>query len=249
MNVFGAPRRGSWMVITVLVALALAALACGGGTVTQPTPVPPTAAPATAIPATAIPATQAPAGTTGGDTGGVTGGETGATGGINMVVDNQSGVSICYLYITEADNPEWGDDQLGASDVVPSGSTYNITDIPPGTYDLLAEDCDHNVISWNYQVTLNAGDTPTLTVSGSPDQLVMENTSSAQICAVYISPANSDSWGRSQLNSANPIEPGATRNIAVAPGTWDLRSETCSGESIDRFGEELGGTTTWTLTD
>src|SRR5574340_461542 len=166
-----------WMTLPVAV-LILASLACG--TVTQPTTAPavglPTTAPATPLPPTVAP-NQPSSGTTGG-----------GPGTVSLDIQNQSGSSVCYVYITRSDQADWGPDQLGSSNTIGPQSSFSINNIPAGTYDILTEDCDYNLLSWNYGVELNADNT--LTVSGSADTVVIDNTSSKDICQINISSPN-----------------------------------------------------------
>ncbi len=119
------PRHLAWAALAVL---ALAALACGGGA-TEPTAVPPTAVPPTAVPPTAAPPAEEPAAGS-------------SKGTASLILENQSSLTLCYLYISPANQDSWGDDQLGADNTVPPGSSFTITDIPAGTYDLRVETCD-----------------------------------------------------------------------------------------------------------
>jgi hypothetical protein len=169
---------------------------------------------------------------------------------VNLAVLNQTTSDICYLYVTQAASDDWGPDQLGDTDTISPGSTFTVTNIPAGSFDVLSEDCNHNVISWNYGVSLEGQTEFTLTVSGAPDILILENNSSKQFCALYISPPDATSWGRSQLNSDHPVDASTQRTFVIGPGTWDLRAETCDGQSVERTGEVIDqGDTTWTLTD
>jgi hypothetical protein len=170
--------------------------------------------------------------------------------GFDAEVINNSTVSVCFLYIADSnDLTSWGPDQLGPTSTISSGgSVFTITDIPSGTYDIMTEDCERNVISWNYEINITQN--MTLTVSGSPRQLVLENTSSFDICTLNI--ARSDggtNWGRSQVNDEHPIPAGETRSFAVEAGTWDLRAVTCSGAEITQMGEQISGDHTWTVMD
>jgi hypothetical protein len=238
MSIFSSDSKGRIALVVTVMALVALACVCGGA----PAVVPTVAVPTVAVPTVALPTTaptEAPS-TTGGDTGG--------TSGVDLKVVNQTTSDICYLYVTDSESDDWGPEQLGTDQTIVAGSDFTITDIPTGTYDLETEDCDHNVISWNYNVELSEDNT--LTVSGAPDQLAVENTSSQQLCGLYISPPTEENWGRSHLNPEHPIEPGTTRTFAITSGTWDLRVETCDGTSIDRTGQEFtGGTFTWTISD
>lgn len=122
------PRKVWWWV--ALAVLALGLLACGTTTVVTATPLPATPVPPT-VPPTAVPPTAAPSG-----------GDTGSAGTVSLILDNQSSLTLCYLYISPVNQDDWGDDQLGADNTVAPGDSFTITDIPAGTYDLRVETCD-----------------------------------------------------------------------------------------------------------
>ncbi len=70
-----------------------------------------------------------------------------------LILHNNTGSTVCYVYISEASQPTWGDDQLAPGEVVGAGSTRTWT-ITPGTYDLKAEDCSHNILDTEWSVNL-----------------------------------------------------------------------------------------------
>ena len=49
------------------------------------------------------------------------------------------------FYITPATAPSWGDNQLGGATISP-GSSYTVTGIPVGTYDLAANLSGHGAV-------------------------------------------------------------------------------------------------------
>jgi len=168
---------------------------------------------------------------------------------LQLELVNNSGGPICYVYFTQSDVRGWGADQLGATEVITAGAT-RLFPLAAGTWDMKTEDCDHNVISWNYSVVINQGDQPVLTVSGSTHQLVIENQSDVDLCAVYVSPTTSNTWGRPQIDDANPVRAGTTRSVAVTAGNWDLRAEPCDGSAPqERYNENLSGEMVWTFSN
>jgi hypothetical protein len=56
----------------------------------------------------------------------------------SLQVVNTSGFTIYYIYISPDASADWGPDQLGSANTIPSGTTFTFTDITPGTYDLEA---------------------------------------------------------------------------------------------------------------
>jgi len=65
-----------------------------------------------------------------------------SSGSSAIVVENASGRTICYAYISASSDSNWGPDRLG-SDVISPGESYGMP-VSPGTYDFKLEDCDHN---------------------------------------------------------------------------------------------------------
>jgi len=127
-------RRGGLVLLAVLI-LALGALACVGGGA-DPTAVPPTPVPPTAVPPTAAPVES-------------------GLGSVD-IVNNSSSKTICYVYISSTTSDSWGDDQLGSDNTVAPGQTFTITDVPVGTYDLRADDCDNTEIDSEMGVEITA---------------------------------------------------------------------------------------------
>jgi hypothetical protein len=77
---------------------------------------------------------------------------------INIV--NNTGYTIYMLYVSPADEEEWGDDILG-DDILENGSTFTVQLDSPlsqvSVYDFGAEDEDGDVyIKWDLTVTNNA---------------------------------------------------------------------------------------------
>jgi len=73
-----------------------------------------------------------------GGSGGVTGGSSG--GRTELVLINNTGVPIYYVYISSCSSSSWGEDQLGSNVVMP-GNTWTWT-MNAGCYDLKAVDRD-----------------------------------------------------------------------------------------------------------
>ena len=168
-----------------------------------------------------------------------------AGGDYEMEFVNDSDRSICYIYFVESnDLSSWGDDQLG-SDIVAVGDTFTLTGIPGGNYDVATTDCDHNIISWNYE--LDIFENKTLTVYGSVDELIVVNESGQDICFVHISLPSAETWGRSQLPDEWPIVDGQERRIAATNEIWDLRVETCDGQFVEEYEVDLTDGLTWTI--
>jgi hypothetical protein len=75
----------------------------------------------------------------------------GAARAIELEVRNESKTKIVHLFMSEVDQKNWGEDQLGADDqdTIDPEDSYTLEDIEPGVYDLklVAEDGTACVLS------------------------------------------------------------------------------------------------------
>jgi hypothetical protein len=151
-------------------------------------------------------------------------------GGFNVA--NESGETICYLYISPTTNDEWGEDWLGSAGTIASGETRSF-DVAPGDYDLRAENCDSSRISEVFGVSVSSSGF-TWAIPFVPITLHMVNSSSATVCYVLISPSTSDIWGGDWLGRSETIGPGGSRDFAVPPGqNYDMMAADCDQETLD----------------
>jgi hypothetical protein len=81
------------------------------------------------------------------------GGGGGGTSGPSVTLVNNSGQTVCYVYISPTSETTWGQDQLGSTETISSGSsrTFNVS---AGAYDLRAEDCNHNALDEERNVNI-----------------------------------------------------------------------------------------------
>lgn len=67
----------------------------------------------------------------------------------------------------------------------------------------------------------------------APDQnvaaLTLLNRTSEDVCFLYLSAVDADSWGEDVLDSGS-IPPGRTRRVQLPIGLWDVRTENCQHE-------------------
>jgi S1-C subfamily serine protease len=59
---------------------------------------------------------------------------------------NELGAEVCYVYIAPTIMPFWGGDWLGIEQTMPNGEGL-IFEIPPGEYDLRADDCSREILT------------------------------------------------------------------------------------------------------
>jgi hypothetical protein len=85
------------------------------------------------------------------------GGGGGGGGSGNVTLVNNSGETVCFVYISPVTDDMWGDDWLGAVETISSGSSRSF-DVPGGqNYDMRADDCDHNELSVVWDVNISGG--------------------------------------------------------------------------------------------
>lgn len=71
------------------------------------------------------------------------------------------------------------------------------------------------------------------TTRSAPDQnvaaLTLLNRTTEDVCFIFLSRVDADSWGDDVLDSG-AIGPGRTRRVHLPIGEWDLRTENCQHE-------------------
>jgi hypothetical protein len=207
--------HGQRLILVVIAALTLAALACSSGSSA-------TEAPAKQPEATEAPATEAPA------TEDANSASSGGGGSVSLDIENTGSTDVCEVYIALIDDKSWGKDQLGEKKILP-GATFTLTDIPEGTYDLQALDCEGNVVARASKQELSGTDF-TWTIESDTVTLTINNKSDSIGCKVYIAEPNDKYWGPNIVDEGETIDPGSTYTITgITPGTYDIHAETCSG--------------------
>lgn len=127
----------------------------------------------------------------------------GGDGSASVEVVNNSSVDVWYVYISPSTSNEWGDDWLG-SEVVSAGERYTITGIDPGTYDLKAEDADHNTLATEMGVEIDGAITWTLSdIGGGGGEEISQWATGAAASSEY----SDTGWSTQQATGA-PDTPG-----------------------------------------
>lgn len=86
---------------------------------------------------------------------------------VELEISNDHPTDICYLYISPPADSTWGGDWLGDSEVIPPGSERHFS-VPAGSYDLMAEDCDHGLLSEQRGLSLFSPVSVSFAPTGSP---------------------------------------------------------------------------------
>jgi hypothetical protein len=86
-------------------------------------------------------------------------------GGNHMSIDftltNQSSHPICYAYLSPSLAQNWGQDELGAQEIVYPGA-MSVFPLVTGEYDILLMDCDSNRLAEEYNIQVFSSMTYTL---------------------------------------------------------------------------------------
>ena len=79
----------------------------------------------------------------------------GGAGLIELTANNESSIELCYIYISPSTSDSWGDDWLGEKESITVGGS-RIFYVEPGTYDLLAQNCDDEDVVTETEVELDS---------------------------------------------------------------------------------------------
>lgn len=142
----------------------------------------------------------------------------------DLTLYNDTSLSISKLYLTPANEPEWGPNQL-SSDLLP-GESYTITDIIPDIYDVKAVIIGNlsTYYGYIYDIPIEARHVFDLYAdnsdfSGSLE--IVNNTAGSYIEEIYVSPKGSGTWGPNQIDSS--IAPGDFIHLYdLSSGSYDV---------------------------
>jgi len=81
---------------------------------------------------------------------------------ITFTLTNDSNTAVCYVFISPTTATSWGDDQLGAEEIINTGDS-RAWQLPADFYDVLLLDCDQEEISDTRNVDLTSDDSLTYT--------------------------------------------------------------------------------------
>lgn len=72
---------------------------------------------------------------------------------VPLRVTNSLDVKVCYVHVSPVTSDDWGLDMLGSVEALPAGET-RILFVSPGTYDMLAQDCEMNDLDDRYGIAI-----------------------------------------------------------------------------------------------
>jgi hypothetical protein len=158
--------------------------------------------------------------------------------------------NIHGIYISRSNDTVWGTNHLPGTDILTPGRTAEVMVIP-GTYDLRVSDQDGDSYSlydirvgndgFNWTVTIDQIDPPASSgtgadpaIAGSAPLLIRNDLGSWDITGVWISPADSDSWGNNHIEG-EILRPGDTYTAYVRPAIYDIYLEDEDGDTYTRW--------------
>ncbi len=155
----------------------------------------------------------------------------GGSGSTDLVIQNESSTPVCYVYVSPNESDEWGEDQLGEANILMTGDTFTVTDVPYGLYDYQALDCDSNVLDQHYGVDLST-DTYTWVIRDKTATLTVINNTSYPLCMLRFSTVEDTIWAVNYLEENETLQPGQQRSFPISPGTYDMRADGCDEVSF-----------------
>ncbi|MFZ0546156.1 MAG: hypothetical protein WAM60_11990 [Candidatus Promineifilaceae bacterium] len=175
--------------------------------------------------------------------------------GSALTITNNSGKTVCSVYVTLQDATEWGDERLG-TEVLNQGDSKAIQ-VADGNYRVRTNDCDGDLIAEynDFEVdgstSLTVEDRTvgsTLAAGGPAGTLSVVNNSSEDVCYVFVSPTDATSWGNDQLGDNEIVGPGESATLMVTAGLYDLQAADCDGNALaEQYDVDLNTGQTWTL--
>jgi hypothetical protein len=155
---------------------------------------------------------------------------------------------VCWLYIRQNGESQWGDDRLGSSTILSPGDGLVLDDLPPDLYDIRADDCVNREL-WFIRgmalrvgqiVVIGAGSTAATpsprvesTAGAVEDTITITfiNTLATAVCSIYVSPSTSDIWGENWLEDIF-LSADDSYYQQIAPGTYDLKVDDCDRSEV-----------------
>jgi hypothetical protein len=164
-----------------------------------------------------------------------------------VLVDNQSDAVICEIYIAPREDEEWGDNRLDQPRLKPRYS-YRVPDIPPGQYDFMALDCRGDLYDRHDGVTVDGQGDHIWVLEPADAEVLIINSTNADICEVNISHTEDDLWGVNQLDEEEVIVPNGSFTIPDIPvGVYDLKATGCDEVEYEQLNVDLSGLYSWTV--
>ncbi len=78
-------------------------------------------------------------------------------GDASVTLINETAEDVCYVFISSAGADSWGEDWLGAEDLVQTDEQIQF-ELEPGVYDFQARDCEDNILSEDFDIPIESGE-------------------------------------------------------------------------------------------
>jgi hypothetical protein len=153
-----------------------------------------------------------------------------------LTVVNDTGYTFYYLYISPAESDSWGKDVLG-DQVLYDGQSFRYALPYNGIWDILAKDRDEDTYTRRLMITadttlaLTLDDLESLSVS---PMLTVVNDTGYTFYYLYVSPSDSDSWGKDVLEGQVLYDGQSFRYALPYNGTWDILAEDSDEDTYTR---------------
>jgi hypothetical protein len=174
----------------------------------------------------------------------------------DLQIRNNSGGTVCYVYVSPCAVTQWGNDILGDQTLTPGDSaTVNVN---AGCWDLKAEDCNHAVLAtrrvdvsgdmtWTLAGATAATPPPPAVIEPATFRVTVKNRSGQTVCYVYVSSCSSSDWGADILEE-DVLSDGANARVRVQGGCWDFKAEDCDHTAIaTSTGVQVNDSTEWRI--
>ena len=168
--------------------------------------------------------------------------------GDDIIIENESGVSITQVFIRDCDSSNWGSDRLGAEEVIAPNESRGFN-VGEGCYDLRADFLSGGQAIEN-DVDVAADQQFVWTIDSPSGTIVVENNATVSVHFFYLAQCTDGGWGEDELGTAT-IAPGAGRSFPVLTGCWDRRAVFSDASSAEEADVVIGDDEefTWELTD
>lgn len=157
-------------------------------------------------------------------------------GDSTVLVRNNSGFEICWVYISPTTSELWGNDWLGDETLAPGGEMLFY--LNQNDYDIQIVDCNEDVLALEIAFPI-AGEGVEYVVEPIPGPsddgdatLVVSNPLDIDICWLYIAPPTFDIWGPNRLG-ADILLSGEDISFTLASGEWDVQAVNCQDSVMD----------------
>jgi hypothetical protein len=152
--------------------------------------------------------------------------------GAAFILENQSQLDICEIYITDDLAAGWGENLLPPGGQVPVAGSFPLDEVPSEEDNVLLVDCEGRVVgvSGGYGLQLEE-ESLRATNLGRTRPTIIANQLEAEICSVRIS-TNDEDFSPNMLTEDDAIPGGELRLFRIPVGVWALQVESCDGQEL-----------------